>query len=129
MYNLNCITTVLPTSAILQRAQTPLASIKPGSGLSLQPESLSTQSWAPGYVRGCELCLPCHLLISKQLLSFFSMKNLVHVLCLYSTFSSKVTNDPKQQRRSVTEKRTGALRQRWSDATLDDILMYVTPPL
>ena len=44
-----------------------------------------------------------------------------------ATFSSKVTNTPEQQRTSVTEKRTGALRQGWTGAT--HILTYVILPL
>lgn len=44
------------------------------------------------------------------------------------TFSFKVTNAPKLQRASVIERRTGALRQVWSAATLADILMFVILP-
>lgn len=46
--------------------------IKTVSGPSLQP--VSNESWPPRCVRGCQIGLPCHLLTSNQLLSFFSMK-------------------------------------------------------
>lgn len=92
-----------------------------GSGPSFQTQSLSSQSWARGYVRGCELCLPCHLLNSLV----YSLRR----ISTAGTFSFKATNAPAQQRTSVIEKRTGAFRQVWTEATLADILMYVILPL
>lgn len=83
-----------------------------GSGPSLQPGSLSNP--------GCELWLPCHLLPASNCLVSFLWR-----ISTTGTFLSKVTNASKQQRTSVTEKRAGALRQGQTDATLDDVLMYV----
>lgn len=84
-------------SSSVERAQKPLIQ-KTGSGPSLQPETFPNQRWAPRYVRQLELLLP---------------------------FSSNEASVPNQQRTSVTEKRTGALTQGRTDATLYDTLTCV----
>lgn len=71
---------------------------KTGSGPSFQPETFPNQRWAPRYVRQLELLLP---------------------------FSSNEAIVPNQQGTSVAEKRTGALTQGRTDATLYDTLTCV----
>lgn len=124
IYSLNCITTVLPTSACLQRAQTPVTSQKQDQAHhfrhSHSPVKAGLMAMSEGGICAC-------------LAIYWTGSNcLVYSLWRISTagtFSFKVTNAPKQQRTSVIEKRTGALRQVWTEATPADILMYAILPL
>lgn len=116
---------VLPTSALLQRAQTPLIHKTRIRPITSARVTLKPKLGFPGMSEGVSYACLAIYWTARNCLAYSLWRTLVHVLCLYGTFSSKVTNAPEQQRASVTEKTTGALRQGWTDATLDDILTYV----
>lgn len=113
-----------PNFSLPAKSTDAILMIETGSGPSFQTQSLSMKVGLTAMSEGVSCaCLAIYWIGSNCLVYSLWRKRTA------GTLSFKVTNDAKNQRTSVTEKRTGALRQVWTEGPLADILMYVILPL